>query len=179
MDTKEQIAIIEGILFAAGEAVDIKDITKVIKENKKKTEEILKQMKDLFDYERRGLQIKKIGSKYQLATRSEHFQYIKKIMVPKISIGLSKAALETLAIIAYKQPVTRMEIESLRGVKCEKSIQTLIDKLLVKDIGRLDSPGKPIIYGTTDDFLKYLGIESLGQLPDIKSFEMGSEDQGN
>src|SRR5699024_10247130 len=106
-------------------------------------------MKDLFDYERRGIQIKKINDKYQLSTIIEHYEYIKQIMAPKQSTGLSNAALETLSIIAYKQPVTRIEIESLRGVNCDKAIQTLIDKLLIKDVGRLDSPGKPILYATT------------------------------
>lgn len=178
MDIREKRGIIEGLLFAAGEAVSVKEIAKILKENTKETEKIIKEMQDLFNGERRGIQIKKIDDKYQLATRDEHYEYIKKIMVPKTTTGLSKAALETLAIIAYKQPVTRMEIESLRGVKCEKSIQTLTDKSLIKDVGRLDSPGKPILYGTTEDFLKYIGIESLKQLPNIEDFDINLEEGG-
>ena len=89
-------------------------------------------------------------------------------MVPQTSVGLSRAALETLAIIAYKQPITRIEIEEIRGVKCERSLQTLLDKSLIDVIGRQDSPGKPLIYATTDEFLKHVGIETLDQLPKIE-----------
>lgn len=178
MDIREKQGIIEGLLFAAGEAVPVKEIAKILKENIEETEKTIKEMQNSFNEERRGIQIKKIDDKYQLATREEHYEYIKQIMVPKTPTGLSKAALETLAIIAYKQPVTRMEIESLRGVKCEKSIQTLMDKSLIKDVGRLDSPGKPILYGTTEDFLKYIGIESLKQLPNIEDFDINLEESG-
>ena len=177
MDNKEKMGIIEGILFAAGETVSLKDIAKILGENVEETEKILIEMIDLFDYERRGIQIKKFGNEYQLATRTEHYKYIEQIMAPKTTTGLSKAALETLAIIAYKQPVTRADIESIRGVKCEKALQTLIDKSIIKDIGRLDSPGKPIIYGTTKDFLRYIGIESLEQLPDLEEFEREIEEK--
>src|SRR5690554_3470574 len=172
MEKKEKIGIIEGLLFAAGEAVSIKEIARIINEDINKTEILLNEMKDIFDYERRGIQIKKIKDQYQLATRSEHYDYIKKIMVTNNSTGLSKAALETLAIVAYKQPVTRMDIENLRGVKCERSLQKLIDKSLIKIIGRLNSPGKPMVYATTNEFLKYIGIESLDQLPDIENYHI-------
>ena len=175
MEIKEKMGIIEGLLFAAGEPVSVKEIALVIGENVKETEHLLNEMKDLFDYERRGIQIKKIQDQYQLATRSEHYDYIKQIMVTKNSIGLSKAALETLAIVAYKQPVTRMDVESLRGVKCERSLQRLVDKSLINITGRLNSPGKPMIYGTTNDFLKYIGIENLDQLPDIENFEIDDD----
>lgn len=172
MEKKEKLGIIEGLLFAAGEAVSIKEIARIINEDINKTEILLNEMKDIFDYERRGIQIKKIEDQYQLATRSEHYDYIKKIMVTNNSTGLSKAALETLAIVAYKQPVTRMDIENLRGVKCERSLQKLIDKSLIKIIGRLNSPGKPMVYATTNEFLKYIGIESLEQLPDIENYQI-------
>ena len=162
------MSIIEGILFAAGEAVHINDIADTLNEDVKKIKKILMEMKDIFNYERRGIQIKRIGDQYQLATRSEHYEYIKKIMVPQTSVGLSRAALETLAIIAYKQPITRIEIEEIRGVKCERSLQTLLDKSLIDVIGRQDSPGKPLIYATTDEFLKHVGIETLDQLPKIE-----------
>jgi segregation and condensation protein B len=179
MEIKEKRGIIEGLLFAAGEAVSIKEIALIINEDINETERLLNEMKDIFDYERRGIQIKKIQDQYQLATRSEHYDYIKQIMVTKNTIGLSKAALETLAIVAYKQPVTRMDIESLRGVKCERSLQKLIDKSLVKIIGRLNRPGKPMVYATTNDFLKYIGIETLDQLPDIENIEIDMENIDN
>ncbi|HHT51552.1 MAG TPA: SMC-Scp complex subunit ScpB [Eubacteriaceae bacterium] len=173
------MGIIEGLLFAAGEALSIKEIASIIKEDIIETEKILSEMKDLFDYYRRGIQIKKIEDKYQLATRSEHYEYIKQIMVNKDRSGLSKAALETLAIIAYKQPVTRMEIESLRGVKSEGSIQRLLDRSLIKVTGRLNSPGKPMVYATTEEFLKYIGIESLDKLPDIDNLQIDKKSKEN
>ncbi|MCR1898045.1 SMC-Scp complex subunit ScpB [Irregularibacter muris] len=176
MNNKEKIGIIEGVLFAAGETVNISDIARIIDEDMKTTENILREMADLFDYERRGVQIKKTGNEYQLATRPEHYEYIQSVMAPKTATGLSKAALETLAIIAYKQPVTRADIEAIRGVKCEKAIQTLIDKFIIKDVGRLDSPGKPIVYGTTKDFLRYIGIESLDKLPKIEELQWEIEE---
>ncbi len=179
METKEKMGIIEGLLFAAGEALSIKEIASIIKEDIIETEKILSEMKDLFDYYRRGIQIKKIEDKYQLATRSEHYEYIKQIMVNKDRSGLSKAALETLAIIAYKQPVTRMEIESLRGVKSEGSIQRLLDRSLIKVTGRLNSPGKPMVYATTEEFLKYIGIESLDKLPDIDNLQIDKKSKEN
>lgn len=179
MEIKEKRGIIEGLLFAAGEAVSIKEIAHIINEDINETERLLIDMKNIFDYERRGIQIKKIQDQYQLATRSEHYDYIKQIMVTKNIIGLSKAALETLAIVAYKQPVTRMDIESLRGVKCERSLQKLIDKSLVKITGRLNSPGKPMVYATTNEFLKYIGIETLDQLPDIENIEIDMENIDN
>jgi len=179
LETKEKMGIIEGLLFAAGEALSIKEIASIIKEDIIETEKILSEMKDLFDYYRRGIQIKKIEDKYQLATRSEHYEYIKQIMVNKDRSGLSKAALETLAIIAYKQPVTRMEIESLRGVKSEGSIQRLLDRSLIKVTGRLNSPGKPMVYATTEEFLKYIGIESLDKLPDIDNLQIDKKSKEN
>ena len=100
-------------------------------------------------------------------------------MVNKDRSGLSKAALETLAIIAYKQPVTRMEIESLRGVKSEGSIQRLLDRSLIKVTGRLNSPGKPMVYATTEEFLKYIGIESLDKLPDLDNLQIDKKSKEN
>ncbi len=179
MELKEKMGIIEGLLFAAGEAISVREISSIIKEEISVTDNIIMEMKDLFDYDRRGIQIKKIQDKYQLSTRSEHYEYIKQIMVSKNIAGLSKAALETLAIVAYKQPVTRMDIESLRGVKSEGSLQRLIDRSLVKVTGRLNSPGKPMVFATTEEFLKYVGIESIDQLPDMEDFQIDKEDEEN
>lgn len=170
MDRKEQACIIEGILFAAGEPVEINSIAKIINESPKETQKILSEMKDLFDFERRGIQLKRINTEYQLATRTEHYEYIKQILIPSNTTGLSKAALETLSIIAYKQPITKVEIESIRGVKSDKSLQTLMDKSLVLIAGRLNSPGKPMLYETTKRFLKYVGVESLEKLPEFENF---------
>ncbi|NMR95966.1 SMC-Scp complex subunit ScpB, partial [Vibrio parahaemolyticus] len=110
----------------------------------------------------------KINNSYQLATRPEHYDFIKSILISRNQRSLSNAALETLSIIAYKQPITKMEIDEIRGVKSDKSIETLLQKKLIKEAGRLERPGRPILYVTTDEFLKFFGIETIEDLPDIE-----------
>lgn len=170
MDKREIESIIEALMFIWGDPLSIDDICEVIGLNKKEIKLIIQEMIDKYNYDRRGIQILEINNSYQLSTRPEHFDWIKKLCAPKNSKGLSNAALETLSIIAYKQPITRIEIESIRGVKCDKSINTLIEKNMVKELGRLDKTGRPIIYGTTDFFLRYFGLKTLEELPEIKEF---------
>ncbi|MTI67810.1 MAG: SMC-Scp complex subunit ScpB [Firmicutes bacterium] len=179
MDQREIKSIIESLLFIWGEPLSIKDISKVIQRDKIETEQIIKDMKDDFDYNRRGLQIIQINDSFQLSTRPEHYEWIEKLCLPKNSKTLSNAALETLSIIAYKQPITRVEVESVRGVKCDKSITTLIEKNMVKEVGRLDKTGRPIIYGTTEYFLKYFGLENLEELPKIKELNEINKEENN
>lgn len=167
MDIKEKKSIIEGLLFTWGDPLSIKDISKILKLDKKKTEEIIDGMIDEFNYERRGLQIIRVKDTYQLGTRPEHFKWIKELSVPKENRSLSNAALETLSIIAYKQPIIKSEIEAIRGVKCDRAISTLMDKNLVAEAGRLERTGRPLLYKTTNDFLKAFGLDSLKQLPEI------------
>ena len=167
MDKREMKSVIEGLLFTWGDPLSIKDISDVLDIGKKQAEEILNDMVDEFNYLRRGIQILKVKDTYQLGTRAEHFEWIKELSVPKDSRSLSSAALETLSIIAYKQPIIKSELEAIRGVKCDKAISTLIDKKLVKEAGRLETTGRPIMYATTDDFLKAFGLNSLKQLPEL------------
>ena len=167
MDKREQKSIIEGLMFTWGDPLSIKDISEVLEINKKQAEEILNDMVDEFNYDRRGVQILRVKDTYQLGTRPEHFEWIKKLSVPKDNRTLSNAALETLSIIAYKQPIIKSELESIRGVKCDKAISTLIEKKLVKEAGRLEKTGRPRLYATTDDFLKSFGLDSINQLPEI------------
>lgn len=168
MDKREQKSIIEGLMFTWGDPLSIKDISEVLDLNKKQTEEILKDMIDEFNYDRRGVQILRVNDTYQLGTRPEHFEWIKELSVPKDSRTLSNAALETLSIIAYKQPIIKSELEAIRGVKCDKAISTLIEKKLVKEVGRLEKTGRPRLYATTDDFLKAFGLDSIKELPNIE-----------
>ncbi|NBI06609.1 SMC-Scp complex subunit ScpB [Senegalia massiliensis] len=168
MDKTQVKGIIEGVLYIWGEPLSIDSLHKILEINKKDIKCIIEEMIDEFDYNRRGLQIIKIKNSYQLATRPIHYDYIKKLMPEKTNKGLSNAALETLSIISYKQPITRVEIENIRGVKCDKSISTLIDKGLVEEKGRLDRTGKPIIYGTTDNFLRHFGLKDISELPKLK-----------
>lgn len=161
------MAIIENILFISGEAVGIGEIAKTLDISKASTIKIMDKMISCFDFERRGLQIMQINDKYQLATRPQYVNYIHKFIEPRQRERLSQASLETLAIIAYRQPVTRMDIEDIRGVKCDNILNNLLDKGLIKEIDRLDAPGRPILYGTTDLFLKHFGLSSIEELPPL------------
>ncbi|WP_425448680.1 SMC-Scp complex subunit ScpB [Dethiothermospora halolimnae] len=176
MDKREVKSVIEALLFVWGEPLEIKEISTVLDLDKKYLKEVLDEMINEFNYYRRGIQIIQIDNSYQLSTRSEHFDFISKLCTPKKDKQLSNAALETLSIIAYKQPITRIEVEEIRGVKCDKSISTLIEKNLVKEVGRLDKTGRPKLYGTTDNFLKHFGLTCLDQLPEIKEIEKIDED---
>ena len=177
MDKREEKSIIEALLFTWGDPLSIKDISTVLEIDKKQVELILNDMIDEFNYSRRGIQILKIKDSYQLGTRAEHFEWIKKLSVPKDNRSLSNAALETLSIIAYRQPIIKNEIEAIRGVKCDKAISTLFEKKLIKEAGRLEKTGRPILYATTDDFLKYFGLNTIKDLPEIdKSLELKEEE---
>lgn len=171
MDKREKKSIIEGLLFTFGDPLSSRDISDILEVSKKEVVEILEDMIDEFNYDRRGVQILKTNDTYQLGTRPEHFEWIKKLATPKDNRTLSNAALETLSIIAYKQPIIKGEIEAIRGVKCDKAISTLIEKNLIKEAGRLEKTGRPRLYATTDDFLKVFGLDSLEQLPELKKTE--------
>lgn len=167
LDRKEIEAIIESLLFAWGDPLDIKDMAAILDLSRPRLEEILQAMMEDYDRERRGLRIEKRASSYQLGTRPEYFSYIKKLNKPSGGKSLSNAALETLSIVAYKQPVIKADIENIRGVKCDTAIYNLLEKDLIEERGRLDRIGRPILYGTTDLFLKVFGLEGLGDLPEL------------
>lgn len=176
MDKEELKSVLEAILFAWSDPLSAKDLSKVLNVNEKEIVGALKEMMDEFNYKRRGIQILQMDDHYQMATRAEHHEYLQKIFQPRQNKGLTHAALETLAIIAYKQPVTKIEIEEIRGVKCDKVISTLLERELIEEQGRLDRLGRPIIFGTTINFLKTFNLRSLKELPDIKNFDLVKED---
>ena len=176
MDERELKAIIEALLFVWGEPLSLKDISSILGIDEKQAEGILDNMIDEFNFNRRGLKIVRVINSYQLSTRSEHYQWINKLSQQKNTKSLSTAALETLSIIAYKQPITKNEIESIRGVRCDKAIETLSSKELIEEKGRLERTGRPIIYGTTDEFLRYFGLTNLTDLPALKDFEIDEEE---
>ena len=165
MEIQELKSIIEALLFTWGDPLELKDIASIIEINEKELAKLMDELIDEFDYNRRGIRIIKIKNSYQLSTRPEHFPWISKLSSPKFSKNLSNAALETLSIIAYRQPVIKSDIEAIRGVRSDKSIETLVERGLVEEKGRLDKVGRPIIYGTTDNFLKAFGLEELEDLP--------------
>jgi segregation and condensation protein B len=161
-------ATIEGILFVVGdEGITIKQLATVLELHKNTVSDIIDEMKLEYEKESRGLQIIELAGAFQLATKKEHAPFFKKLMESPTNSSLSQAALETLAIIAYRQPITRVEIEEIRGVKTERPIQTLVSKLLVKEIGRAEGTGRAILYGTTKEFLDCFGLKSIEELPQL------------
>lgn len=163
-------SIIESLLFVSGEPLDIKQIASIIECSLDFTKQLLKEMAKLYECESRGIKIINNNESYSLATKADNSVYIEKLLGINSRQGLSQAALETLAIVAYKQPITRVDIDEVRGVKSDRAISTLIEKGLIKECGRLDVIGRPILYGTTEEFLKYFDLENIDQMPGLDSF---------
>lgn len=171
MDNAYLKGIIEEIFYVWGEPIDIDDLSKIIVDaNKNQIKSALLEMIDEREKNDSGLLIKKFNNSYQFITRAEHDKYFTNLLKPSEK-KLSTSALETLSIIAYKQPITRAEIDKIRGVRSQSTIDKLLDRKLIKENGRLDKIGKPIIYVTTDLFLKYFDIKNLSELPEIKNIE--------
>lgn len=161
--------IVESLLFAAGdEGLTLKQIAEVLEIDKDHTQEIIGQLQEeCMNNPSRGITVVQFAETYQLATKKENAPYLKKLVESPHLATLSQAALETLAIIAYKQPITRMEIEEIRGVKTERPLQTLTGKALIKEVGRAEGPGRAILYGTTKEFLDYFGLRTIEELPPL------------
>ncbi|MFY9214248.1 MAG: SMC-Scp complex subunit ScpB [Tissierellaceae bacterium] len=179
MDIREIKSIIEGLLFIWGDPLTAEDISTILEMDKEEVTSLLEEMMDDFDYNRRGVRIVKANDTYQLSTRPEHYQWIKKLNHTKPNRSLSNAAMETLAIIAYRQPIIKSEIDNIRGVKSDRSLETLMEKKLVQELGRLDKIGRPIVYGTTDEFLRLFSLESLDDLPDFQEMVVRIDEEFN
>jgi len=165
MELKRLEAVIEAILFAMGEAVEVERIAKAIEHDVDTTRKIIRNMMDSYEGMERGIQIIELEDSFQLCTKTDMYEYISKIThIPKKHV-LTDVLLETLSIIAYKQPITKLEIEAIRGVKSDHSVNKLIEYSLVCEVGRLDAPGRPHLFGTTEEFLRCFGIQSLSDLP--------------
>jgi len=159
-------SILESLLFVWGEPLNINEISKILDLPVKNVAAALKEMAEQFSKDKdRGLIIQKFGNSYQITTKKENFEYIQSLRQTTVNKSLSTAAMEALSIIAYKQPVTRVEIELIRGVKCSNVIKGLLDKGLIKETGKLDKPGRPVVYGTTEEFLRHFGLNSIDELP--------------
>ena len=165
--------IIEAIMFAYSEPITIKELNNAINEelSPKEIELMLNALIQEYKDNNRGVQIIKLQDKYQMGTNKEYSDFVKNILEPKKKKTLSQATLETLTIIAYKQPVTKVEVEEIRGVKCDRAIQNLLESELIYEAGRLDKIGKPVVYKTTSEFLRLLSIEKLEDLPPIDKYE--------
>lgn len=172
MNYKELKSIIEGLLFLSGdEGLSARHIAEITEQRPELIGQALEEMKDEFVNEGRGLQVVQIAGNYRLATLSEHAPYFERLAYSPARASLSQAALETLAIVAYRQPITRIEIEEIRGVKSERALHTLVTKDLVEEVGRAEAVGRPILYGTTKSFLDSFGLASLKELPEPSSLD--------
>ena len=165
MEIKRLEAAIEAILFTMGDSVEITQIAKAIGQDKNTTEKIIHNLMDTYQQEGRGIQIIELEDSYQLCTKKEYYEYLIHIAMQPKKPALTDVMLETLSIIAYKQPVTKAEIEKIRGVKCDHAVNKLVEYNLVKELGRLDAPGRPMLFGTTEEFLRTFGVQGIEELP--------------
>ncbi|MGV3488964.1 MAG: SMC-Scp complex subunit ScpB [Tuberibacillus sp.] len=165
---KKEKAVIEALLYVSGEdGVSLEQIADVLNITKENALHVIEEMKIDLNEADRGLSIEEVAGHYQFITKKDLADYIERLVKAPRPATLSQAALETLAVIAYKQPVSRAEIEEVRGVKSEKALQTLMTKGLIKEVGRAEGTGRAILYGVTDDFLTHFGLKSLNELPDM------------
>ncbi len=162
---------IEALLFASGEPLTAKELSIYLEEELKIIENTIQEMIEEYDIQERGIKLISIKGSYQLVTKSENSTYIQKLLKKSKRQSLSQASLESLSIIAYQQPITRIDIDEIRGVKSESALQRLLERDLIKEVGRLEVPGRPILYGTTEEFLRQFGIKDLNQLPSLDFFE--------
>ena len=158
---------IESMLFVSGEPLALRELSNNLELKEKNVEEILSEMANEYEDKSRGIRLISINGAYQLVTKSENSDFVQKLLKKNKKHSLSRASIESLAIIAYKQPITRIDIDEIRGVKSESAIARLIERGLIKDIGRLEVPGRPILYGTTDEFLRQFGLKTIKELPSL------------
>ncbi len=167
MEFSEIERAVEAVLFASGDPVEIGRLCAIFETEESALVKIITQLKDRYDFEQRGIRIVKLENAYQMCSAPAHADFVRKALETRRAPRLSPALLEVLSVIAYRQPVTRAYVEQVRGVDCTYSINSLLEKALIKESGRLDVPGKPILYRTTKDFLRVFGLESLADLPEL------------
>lgn len=176
MTSKKTIkSAFESMMFVWGEPLDVKLAAEVFNMNPKEAYDCFLELQEEYEQEARGIRIREINKSFQFVTDIDNDEYIQRLCTPVKVKRLSQSALEVLAIIAYKQPVTKGEIESIRGIRCDRVVDGLIAKELVEEKGRSDRIGRPLLYGTTDNFLKHFGFKSLKELPDIEDIEAAME----
>ncbi len=168
-DINKLEAEIEALIFASGDSVSIKRICEILEIDEKTAREILKIMMNKYDNDTsRGIHIIQLEDSFQLCTKREYYESVKELTDKKRRASLSNAALETLSVIAYNQPVTRNSIEFIRGVNSDGAVNRLLEYGLIEEKGRLDAPGRPILFGTSEEFLRVFNLSSLSKLPDVE-----------
>ena len=167
MEEKKLEAAVEAILFTMGGSVSLDKIALALEIEKKEAKSIVEALKQKYDDEERGMKIIELNGSYQMCTRDSLYEYLIRIAKQPKKFVLTEVMLETLSIIAYKQPVTKSEIEKIRGVSCDHAVNKLMEYNLVKEVGRLNVPGRPILLGTTEEFLRSFGLSALDDLPGL------------
>ena len=174
MTLTEQISAIEAVLFASGEPVAVQALIEMLGVTVQEFEPVLQGLALRYD-EDRGVRLMRFDDSLQLCTRPQYMDLIEKVLQPVRKQTLTQAALETLAVVAYRQPVTRMEIEQIRGVQCDRAVATLLHHGLIAEVGRKESIGRPILYGTTGKFLQHFALTSLEALPRLAQVKVDEE----
>ncbi|HIV42156.1 MAG TPA: SMC-Scp complex subunit ScpB [Candidatus Mediterraneibacter guildfordensis] len=160
-------AAVEAILFTMGESVEVAKIASAIGHDEETTRKLIRGMMDRYDKEDRGIRIIELEDSFQLCTKKEMYEYLIRVAKQPRRYTLTEVLLETLSIVAYKQPVTRLEIEKIRGVKSDHAVNKLVEYGLVEEKGRLEAPGRPLLFGTTEEFLRRFSLQSLDELPSV------------
>ncbi len=178
MTTEQMEAAVEAVLFTMGESVEISRLAQAIELEVPAARKLVRNMMERYEAENRGIKIIELDDAYQMSTKGECYDAILKVATTPKKRVLTDAVLETLSIIAYKQPVTRLQIESIRGVSCDYSVNKLVEYGLITELGRMDAPGHPILFGTTEEFLRTFGLSSVEDLPMVspEKFEEFSEE---
>ena len=172
MEREKAKAVVEAILFTMGDSVEIARLAEVTGFDKKEMKELLGEMKETYQAQDRGIELIELEDAVQLCTKNEMYEYLIKIAKTPKKYTLSDTMLETLSIIAYKQPVTKLDIERIRGVSCDFAVNRLVEYDLVQEVGRLDAPGRPMLFGTTEQFLRSFGVKSLSDLPELNPVQV-------
>lgn len=175
-------AVIESILFTMGDSVELSKLAEALELDKKEVKDIIEQMQKNYEAEDRGITITELDGAYQMCTKPQMYDYLIKVAKQPKHYALTDVLLETLSIIAYKQPITRAEIEKIRGVSCSHAVSRLVDYNLVCELGRLDAPGRPLLFGTTEEFLRTFGVSSIEELPilnqdQLENFKREAEEE--
>ncbi len=182
MEIREAKTILEAVLFAMGGSVDLKSLAESIGQDVETTGKLVRSLADDYEAQGRGMKIIELEQAFQMCTRPEYYENLIRVTAQPKKYVLTEVLLETLSIVAYKQPVTRQEIEKIRGVKSDHAVNKLIEYGLVEEVGRLNVPGRPLLFGTTEDFLRSFGVSSLEELPatspeQVEEFKAEAEEE--
>ena len=177
MDYTKQQAIVEAMLFANGKEVNVKDLMTALEMNMEEVEAVINVLIQKYSDEKSGIELVKVNDSYQLVTKKEYYEYVFPLLDNRVKPTLSNAALETLSIIAYNPKITRSQIEDIRGVNSDGTVYKLLEFDLIESAGKLDAPGRPTMYKTTDNFLKMFGITSLDELPELPRYKLDENEQ--